>query len=261
MGVTRRVGWRRPGPSLVGLALLGRNLCPYTARFGKHVPPGAGQPQATHPQGQVGVVQVRSTREQDADDVAHVFGLCAQVKVLQLVEDQVLGRMDVDPSQRRAKIHPDSSSQGGFAQRIAWTEWEQFGLEAGLQVIANDRHVAPGLLDLAEHHINRDKDGAFLEFAGERADAFKFQRYDKVHIQRGSRFAPCRSSQGPTHQIRYPGRLQGIDDQAGKLKNGGGLRGLTFGSSDGAPPAARRPDSVPAGLHVDPRRPEPARRV
>ena len=65
-----------------------------------------------HPVVQIGGIQIRAPRQQDADDIPHMLGLRAEIEILKLVEDEILGRMDLDLAQRSAQVDPDAPRQG-----------------------------------------------------------------------------------------------------------------------------------------------------
>jgi hypothetical protein len=48
-----------------------------------------------------------------------VLGLLADAVKAQLVENQVLGRVDVDRAQRRPQVYQPAALQAGLAQRVA----------------------------------------------------------------------------------------------------------------------------------------------
>ncbi len=81
--------------------------------------PLVAQVQGLHPALDVGHVQGVRLVQHDAGDVAHVPGLLADAVKAQLVENQVLGRVDVDRAQRRPQVYQPAALQAGLAQRVA----------------------------------------------------------------------------------------------------------------------------------------------
>jgi len=79
---------------------------------GEHFLPKGEQAFAGSPFSNVIQFQLVAQGEHDGGDIAQVLGLLAQAVIPQLVEDEILGRMEVDLAELGAKIDPPAPLKG-----------------------------------------------------------------------------------------------------------------------------------------------------